>query len=332
MINNCLVIDGCAFVEGDFKGCSSKVADSGLDAFFLTLPKSGEGFTETVKAIGNIYNLTDIEEKKIQVARTLRDIEEGAEAGKRSIILAFQDPHPIENSLDNLRALYELGVRVVQLTYNKANYIGTGCTETIDRGLTDFGARLIEEMNKLGMIVDLSHCSKLTALAAIEASKQPVVFSHACIRSMTESPRNRTDEEIILLAKKGGVIGLSPWGPLCWKKEKGKQPSMDDYLDHVDYAVKLVGIDHVGFGGDCTIDDGEDASGTTEQATLYPAVVGEYNAKVGVHPSVRHAIGFKGAGEVKNVVEAMKVRGYKESDIEKFLGGNFRRVIQSVWK
>jgi len=332
LISNWLVIDGCVFVEGDFKGCSPKVDASGVDALFLTLPKSDEGFAETVKAIGNIYNLADDKTKKIQVARTLKDIEAGAKANIRSIVLAFQDPYPIGNSLDNLRALYELGVRVVQLTYNKANYIGTGCTETIDRGLTDFGARLIEEMNRLGIIIDLSHCSRLTALSAIEVSKKPVIFSHACIRSLTESPRNRTDEEILKLAEKGGVIGLSPWGPLCWNKEKGTQPSMGDYLDHVDYAVKLVGIDHVGFGGDCTIDDGEDTSGTVEQATLYPTVVGEYNEKVGVHPSVRHAIGFKGAGEIGNVVEGMKKRGYKGEDIEKFLGWNFKRIMEKVWK
>ena len=332
MINNSLVIDGCVFAEGDFKGCTPKVANSGLDAFFLTIPHSGEGFAQAANAIGNVYNLKDKEEKKFIIARTKKDIEDGAKAGKIAIILAFQDPFPIENSLDKLRVFYELGVRVVQLTYNKANYIGTGCIETVDKGLTDFGIRMIHEMNRLGMVVDLSHCSRLTALQAIEESEQPVVFSHACIRTMTESPRNRTDEELKSLAKKGGVIGLSPWGPLCWKKEKGVQPSLDDYIDHIDYAVDLLGIDHVAFGGDSTIDDSADASGTVEQATLYPAVVAEYNAKVGVHPSVRHAIGFKGAEEIGNVVEGMTRRGYKEDDIAKFLGGNFLRVIEKVWK
>ena len=332
MINDCLVIVGCVFVEGDFKGCSQRIIDSGLDAFFLTIPRSDEGFTENVKAIGNIYNLTDDPDKKIKVARTVKDIEDRAKDNVLSIILTYQDPHPIGNSLDNLRALYELGVRVVQLTYNKANYIGTGCTESKDRGLTDFGASLVQEMNKLGIIIDLSHCSKMTALDAIKASNQPVIFSHACARSITESPRNRSDEEILLLAEKGGVIGLSPWGPLCWKKEKGQQPTLDDYLDHVDYVVKLVGVDHIGYGGDTTIDDGDDVSGTVEQATLYPDVVGEYNEKVGVDPSVRHAIGFKGSAQIKNVVEAMERRGYKESDIEKFLGGNFKRVMKEVWK
>lgn len=331
LINNSLVVDGCVFAEGDFKGCTPKVANSGLDAFFLTIPHSDEGFAPAANAIGNIYSLTD-KDKKFVVARTKKDIEDAAKAGKIAIILAFQDPFPIENSLDKLRVFYELGVRVVQLTYNKANYIGTGGLETIDKGLMDFGSRIIKEMNHLGMIIDLSHCSRLTALAAIEESEDPVVFSHACVRNLTESPRNRTDEELKLLAQKGGVIGLSPWGPLCWKKEKGVQPSLDDYIDHVDYVVDLIGIDHIAFGGDSTIDDSDDSSGIVEQATLYPAVVEEYNKKVGVHPSVRHAIGFNGAGEIENVVEAMLKRGYKEEDISKFLGGNFLRVISNVWK
>jgi membrane dipeptidase len=326
-----LTIDGCEYAEGDFEGCSDAVLQSKMSAFFLTL-SSFEGFAETIRSIGRIYNLADKEEKKIMVARSYGDLVNAAETGKKSVILAFQEPYPIGNSLDNLRVFYELGVRVVQLTYNKANYIGTGCTESIDRGLTDFGRELIAEMNRLGMLIDVSHCSKLTTLQAIIESSQPVVFSHANVKKISDNPRNKTDEEIKLLAENGGVIGLTPWSPICWKRKFDQQPSLNDYLDHVEYVIDLAGIDHVGFGSDITPDGKEDRSGTIVQATLYPEVVGDYYKRVGTDPILAHAKNFKGAKEIENVIEGLEERGYSENEIEKFLGGNFKRVIKQVWK
>jgi membrane dipeptidase len=100
----------------------------------------------------------------------------------------------------------------------------------------------------------------------------------------------------------------------------------------VDYIVDLIGIDHVGFGGDNTIDHSEDTGGTKEQSLLYPAVVEEYDRRVGTDPKVRHAKGFKGIHEIQNVVDGLRKRGYKDSDISKFLGGNFLRIIKQVWR
>ncbi|ANX11647.1 dipeptidase [Fictibacillus sp. WQ 8-8] len=330
-VSESLTIDGCAYAEGEFEGCSDAVHRSKLSAFFLTL-SSFEGFSETIRSIGKIYNLADKEEKKICVARSYDDLVKNAQVGKKSIILAFQEPYPIGNSLDNLRVFYELGVRVVQLTYNKSNYIGTGCTESTDRGLTDFGRELIAEMNRLGMLIDVSHCSKLTVLEAIKASSQPIVISHANVKNISDNPRNKTDEEIKLLAEKGGVIGLTPWSAILWNSELDKQPSLDDYLDHVEYIINLVGINHVGFGSDITLDDKEDQSGTLVQANLYPEVVSEYYRRVGSEPIVSHAKNFKGVKEIDNVIVGLKKRGYSEEAIGKFLGGNFTRVLKQVWK
>ncbi|MNB65213.1 Membrane dipeptidase [compost metagenome] len=326
-----LTIDGCIYSEGDFEGCSEDVLQSRLNAFFLTL-SSFNGFAETVRSIGKIYDLADKEEHRLSVARTYEDLVQASKAGKKSVILTFQEPYPIGDSLNNLRVFYELGVRVVQLTYNKANYIGTGCTESRDRGLTDFGRRVIAEMNRLGMLVDVSHCSKETVIDAIKASSQPIVFSHANVKQISNNPRNKSDEEIKLLAENGGVMGLTPWAPICWTRKADEQPALEDYLDHVEYVIKLVGIDHVGFGGDCTPDGKSDESGTIVQATMYPEVAGDYYARVGTDYVLAHAKGFDGVKDIDNVVRGLEKRGYGESDIEKFLGGNFARVIKQVWK
>jgi membrane dipeptidase len=329
---NTFIIDGCVFSEGDFKGYAQDVLTAGLGGFFLTVPFSNTGFRDAARGIARVYKVSDDTHLNLKIAKTYDDLLQCQKQSQLAIILTFQDPNPLENSLELLRVFYELGVRVIQLTYNKANYIGTGCTESVDRGLTGFGKEAVKEMNRLGILVDLSHCSYQTAMDTLHLSSVPVVFSHANVKSISNSPRNRTDEELKLLKEKKGVIGVSPWGPLCWKRDKDEQPSLEDYLDHVDYIVDLIGIDHVGFGGDNTIDHSEDTGGTKEQSLLYPAVVEEYDRRVGTDPKVRHAKGFKGIHEIQNVVDGLRKRGYKDSDISKFLGGNFLRIIKQVWR
>jgi len=332
LLSDNFILDGCIFAEGDFEGCSNDVFKSGLNSFLLTVPYSSLGFRAAVRNIAKVYNLADKGIQNLSISKTYNELIQSSERNKISIIFAFQDPAPIENSLELLRVFYELGVRVIQLTYNKANYIGTGATETIDRGLTDFGKKAILEMNRLGIIIDLSHCSRNTTLDVMKISKMPVIYSHANVKAITDNPRNKTDKELKILKELDGVVGLSPWGPLCWKKEKRTQPTLDDYLDHIDYVVNLIGIEHVGFGSDNTIDYNPDIKGTEEQSLLYSSVVGEYNEHVGTDPEVRHAIGFKGVREINNVTDGLLKRGYKEEDISKFLGKNFLRVIKTVWK
>lgn len=332
ILQNNFTLDGCIFAEGDFNGCSKDIFETGLNSFFLTVPHSTNGFRSAIQGIAKVYNLADDLSYNLHIAKDYDDLMESNKKNKISIIFAFQDPAPIENSIDLLRIFYELGIRVIQLTYNKANYLGTGATESIDRGLTDFGKEAIIEMNRLGIIVDLSHCSYQTAIDAMKLSKQPVIYSHANVKAITDNPRNKTDEELKILKQLDGVIGLSPWGPLCWKKENKQQPTLDDYLDHIDYVANFIGIDYVGFASDNTIDYSADEKGTTEQSLLYPSVVGEYNKYVGIDPKVRHARDSKGIHEIHNIINGLSKRGYKEEDIAKFLGNNFLRVIKKVWK
>jgi len=327
-----IIIDGCVFTSGGFPGATDKMAEAGLNAFFLTVPHSSQGFREAARAIGRTHRIVDDQAGKLVVARSHRDLLRAADESKAAIILAFQDPAPIENSLELLRVFYELGVRVVQLTYNKANPIGTGCAETREGGLTDFGRLLVREMNRLGILIDLSHCSRRTTLDAIEETSLPVVFSHANVKALSDNPRNKTDEELKALASVGGVVGLTPWGPICWKRELDEPPTLDDYLDHIDYIVDLVGIDHIGFGTDNTLDGSADEAGTKHQSLLYPAVVGEYDRRVGTMPELRYARGFAGVQEIGNVAAGLDGRGYTTEDVEKFLGGNFLRAIKKAWR
>ncbi len=136
-----LIIDGCAFTETEFTGVTEDVLHSKMDAFFLTIPGEGDGYVASTRSIGKIYNMLDNPKYGLMIAKSVADIYKAKEDGKKALILAFQNPNSIENSLEQLRVFYELGVRVIQMTYNDANFIGTGCCESQDGGLTDFGKR-----------------------------------------------------------------------------------------------------------------------------------------------------------------------------------------------
>ncbi len=326
-------VDGCVFTEGNFIGLSDRFKNSYLTAFFLTTPGETEGYRECTSKIGGLYNSADAPGSDVLIARTTADIERAKRENKKAIIITFQDPQCVENSIDKLRVMYELGLRVMQMTYNKSNYIGTGCTETVDGGLTDFGREALAKMNEWGIVADVSHCGHKTTTDVLKASKKPIVISHSCPLALTKNLRNKTDEELLLLKENNGVIGLSSWGPLCWRNniEKGR-PSLSDYVDHIDYVVNLIGIDHVGFGSDSTPDDTKDEKGVVTQSTLYGGVVADYNKYVGTNPDERYAIHADGPWDLEYIFEEMRKRGYSEEDIRKYAGGNFMRVFKDNWK
>ena len=190
-------------------------------------------------------------------------------------------------------------------------------------------ANVLKMMNRLGMLADLSHVGKKTTMDIIRLSEKPVAVTHAGVYNITPSVRTKTDEEMLAIKENGGVMGISPWAPLIWKKEKGCRPDVKDYVDHVDYVVNLIGIDHVSFGADNTLDGNKDDKGTADQAVLYPAVVGAYNSCVGTRSDERHAKGFEGCWQLENVMDEMKRRGYSEEDIAKLTGKNLLRVLRA---
>src|SRR5690606_26588031 len=125
--------------------------------------------------------------------------------------------------------------------YNNSNQICDGCLDRTDSGLTRFGELVVEECNRVGLLLDCTHVGKRATLEIIDRSSQPVVFSHSNPRAVAESPRNIDDEQIKACAARGGVIGLAPFGPLVMRSGQREWPSLNDFIDHVDYVVQLVG-------------------------------------------------------------------------------------------
>jgi membrane dipeptidase len=276
----------------------------------------------------------------VELARTGEDVERIVKAGKIAMPLAIEGGHAIEDDLELLRKFHSLGVSSMTLTHN----ISHGWADSSgDRekwgGLNDLGRQVIKEMNRIGMIIDISHVSDKTFFDVLEATDDPVIASHSGCRALNPHHRNMSDEMLEALGKNGGVIGIvfvlpfltpeyndameelaaisQPWFKLAppienldariaiehlragldWPMEN--LPTIEDVLDHIDHAVKIAGVDHVGLGAD-------------------------------MYPRTPSPVGIRGVQDYPRITRGLKKRGYSDSDIAKILGGNFLRVWKTV--
>jgi membrane dipeptidase len=257
---------------------------------------------------------------KVRHVERVADIEDAKRNGQLGVILGVQNSSWIGTQRERIRLLYKLGLRTLQLTYMERNHVGDGCLEPENRGLTNFGMQVVRECNRLGILIDCSHVGVRTTLDAAELSAKPIVISHTAVRAITDNPRCVTDEQMKLVASKGGTIGITTFSPFI---RTDRQPTLDDYLDHYDYAIDLIGEDHVTFATDWF-----DGKTKVNWATpwYYPEVTqGKQYGGLGL-------IGFARRSELVLVVDGMLKRGYGAARIRKLLGGNFIRVLKEVWK
>ena len=274
------------------------------------------------RLLGAVYeNLLNFEmSRKVRHVERVEDIFEAKKNGQLGVIFGVQNSSWIEAERERIRILYKLGLRSLQLTYMERNLVGDGCLEPENRGLTNFGMQVVRECNRLGILIDCSHVGHRTTLDAAKLSPKPIVISHTAVRAITENPRCVTDEQMKAVAGKGGTIGITTFSPFI---RTDRQPTLDDYLGHFDYAIDLIGEDHVTFATDW-FDGKTKANWATPW--YYPEVTqGKKYGGLGL-------IGFAQRSELVNVVEGMLKRGYSAARIKKLLGGNFIRVLKEVWK
>jgi len=289
------------------------------------------------------FELTLAENSDIAVKVTTADgVKRAYKEGKIACIFGTQSPELIEKDLNLLRSAYDMGFRVFGLAYQHRNFVADGCGEKANGGLSLFGENVVKELNKLGMLIDLSHVGVQSSLDAINLSKDPCVFSHSNPR--IESTHNRTliDEEMLALAEKGGAICLSAYSPFF--KGKGEyagrrayDATVEDFMDHIDYVAKLVGIDHVGIGIDYAILTRADMIyGMWER---YPDLTGQLYDPTLQPPSedeagkcLRRVEGLRWQSDYVNVAKGMVARGYSEQEIQKVLGLNVLRLFEKVFR
>lgn len=328
LLDDMIVIDGCTPRIGS-DGFFEQIRAAGVTAVCVSITAQVGahqvgGFFDAVQEMNVYFNLAEVYSDRCLIASTTADIERAKRENKLAIIFAFQNGMPVEADPVNLvPVFYRNGVRIIQITYNERNRIGDGCFEPENRGLTTIGQQLITEMDRLGILVDLSHVGHKTGTDAIEYSQNPAVFSHIGCLALTESPRNKSDDEIKLIAEKGGLAGISPYAPFIEPKS-GERPTLSDYIDHIEHAVQLVGPDHVAIGTD--IAEHWSVRWLSNSGRRFPHLVSKYTW------DTVYADGFENLGRFPEVGTALQARGYDTTDIAKIVGGNWMRVFGQVWK
>ena len=259
---------------------------------------------------------------KMLLVETTEDILRAKREKKLGYIAMFQGANAIFEDLAMLRPYHRLGLRTMSLTYMRGNALGGGCQEPNDFGLTSFGKRVVAEMNRIGVAVDLSHVGYKTAMDAIKVSNKPVICTHSNIRAVTNHFRNLPDDEIKAIAETGGVIAITPVAIFCCDTS-GKRPTVDNLINHIEYVIDKAGIDHVGISTDRLIGNVLD-----EQVLLSKAApdLFTFSGLTG-----KHAEGFSDFTCWPKIGDRLKERGYRDEEIKKILGGNFIRVFKEIW-
>ena len=311
--------------EGLSRSGLTAVFDNFMAGASCVTSENGWKWNDLVYALG--MRMSDLYKQDFVVlATSLADIHAAKRDGRLALVAGLECSSPIENELDRIDILHGFGVRQLGIAYSQANMLGGGLSERVDGGLTHFGRRAVDRMNKLGIAIDVSHSGDRTSLEVVEASRVPVFITHAGARAVWNTPRMKSDEVIRACAERGGVIGIEA-APHTTLSAAHPHHSIESVMDHFTYCVDLVGIDHVAFGPDTNFGD---HVGLHDSFTQHLAI-GQAHGAVD-HPRVPYVSGMENPAECfSNIVGWLVTHGYSDDEIAKVIGGNIIRVLQEVW-
>jgi membrane dipeptidase len=329
LYKNAIVMDSLAgpFLEpSPSPEVVAAVRQSGITAVNDTV--SGVDFEGTVKNLAELEAMVEKYSETLTLVRKYSDIARAKAEKKIGIIPGFQHTAFFEDHPDRIEVFRNLGVRIMQITYNTRSVFGDGCLEPGNAGLSIAGIAAVKKMNELGVAVDLSHSGYRTTAEAIVASSKPVLISHSGCAAVYAHPRNKPDEILRSLADHGGYFGVYLMPYLV---ASPTVPTRQHVLDHLEHALKVCGADHVGIGSD----------GSVEKVVLSPAQIAEFDADI----AQRKKLGIGAPGEDRypyvpdlNGPDYMQIiaaelarRGQPSSVIAKVLGANFQRVLGEIW-
>jgi membrane dipeptidase len=294
--------DPTGFLEADFQ----RLVASGITIFHPAVEtNAADPYRGARRWLANWNTLVQGRPRFFLPVLAVDDLDRARREQRIGILLGFQNSDHFRTVAD-VELFHGLGQRVSQLTYNTRTRLGSGCRDPQDIGLTDFGREVVAAMNRVGMAIDLSHCSERTTLETIERSMQPVLITHANSKALSPHPRNKSDQTIRALARRGGVIGIT-----AVKAFIKPTATLDDLLDHFVHVANLVGVDHVGLGSDCDPDPRDPATGRVRAA---------YDIR-----------GLRHQRRAYDLAAGLFRRGFREPDVAKILGGNFQRALGQIW-
>jgi len=280
-----------------------------------------ENFRGTMENVARWKRLLRDNADLITQVYTTEDIRRAKSQGRTGIILGWQNVSGIEDQIPFLALFKELGVGVIQMAYNTQNLVGTGCYEKHDGGLSEFGHEVVAELNRAGILCDLSHVGARTSEDVIRASKKPVAYTHCLPAGLKQHPRNKSDAQIRFIAERGGFVGVTMFPPFL---KRGAQSTVDDYVEAIEYCLDLAGEDQVGVGTDFTQGYGRE---------FFDWITHDkgYGRKLTDFGDVINPEGIRTIGDMPNLTAAMDRRGWKEGRIRKVMGENWVRLLKDVW-
>ncbi len=279
-----------------------------------------EGFQQTVNSIASSQKLIRENSDLVIQVRNTADIRKAKELGKTGILFGFQNAHAYEDQIGYVEIFKQLGVGIVQMCYNTQNLVGTGCYER-DGGLSGFGREIVAEMNRVGVMCDLSHVGSKTSEEVILESKKPVTYSHCLPSGLKEHPRNKSDAELKFIADHGGFVGVTMFAPFL---AKGIDSTIDDYAEAIEYVMNIVGEDAIGIGTDFT-------QGHGQEFFEYLTHDKGYARRLTNFGKIINPLGIRTVGEFPNLTETLLRRGHSERVVRKIMGENWVRILGDVW-
>jgi len=280
-----------------------------------------ENFADTMRNIARWNGWFRAYPELIVKARSVADIRRARAEGRTAIVLGFQNVSAFEDRLGTIELFKELGVGIAQIAYNTQNLVGTGCYESRDNGLSDFGHDVVAEMNRTGIMCDLSHVGPVTSEQVILASRKPVCYSHCLPAALKPHPRNKSDAQLRFIAEHGGFVGVTMFPPFL---PKGPASTVDDYVAAIGYVIDLIGEDQVGIGTDFT---------QGHEPAFFDWITRDKGdgRKLTEFGEIINPAGFRTIGEYPNLIRAMERAGWSAGRIEKVAGENWLRVLAEVW-
>lgn len=322
-----IVIDGIVITRNWNELADKALAQSGYTGFNASL--SSGSFEKAIHSLREWQTRIKENSDRFIHATSADDFIRAKKENKAAVLMGFQNMSLLEKSIDNLDVVYKAGTRWMQLTYNQRNLLGDGCTERTNAGLSDFGIEVVERMNELGIIVDLSHCGQQTTDDGIKFSTSGASINHSMCEALHKNhPRAKTDAQISAMADKGGVIGIISLGYMIGPN-LGTETTLETYVDHIEHAVKVGGIDHVGVAADFAV-QGLEATGATRENWYEPRLTRfKPSYKVQWPPWIPE---LDTPDRYRHVTRLLTKRGFSAVDIEKILGGNWLRYFRETLK
>jgi len=307
---------------------AAMLRESGVTAMKTSLGGSDSNFEDTVAEIAYVQRLIESAPDLLLQIREAADFARAKAGNRTGILFSFESSNMFDGKVDRIELFRDLGVRVMQLSYNTTSPFAAGVMADPKAGLTPDGHKAVEAMNRLGVAIDLSHANAATTDEVLATSGKPVLITHAGCSAIHRHPRNKSDAQLKAVSDKGGVVGIYD---LPYLAKSPKQPALDDYMAHMTHALRICGEDHVGIGSDSSL-----APFDTSPAGLaqFRKVV-EYRQKTGVaapeedRPLYVEGLNIPRRAEV--IADALLKRGYSERVAEKVLGSNFASALARIW-